>query len=260
MPEVELRGTTIHFEEAGVGTPLLLLHGGLGTALLHYRREIPFFAERYRVIAPDMRGYGGSSPPREYPIDFYQRDAADMAALLDALDAPPAHVLGWSDGSIVALVLAVTRPDLVRSLALWGGEAKLLEEEQANWPALADVSNWPPRTVERFIEAQGRLNWPGILDKMIAGYTAVLDAGGEIIAARLAEIRCPVLIMHGEKDDVVPVAHAQILRNGIAHAEVHIFPDAGHALHRERESEVRALIVDFLGRVESVEVITETPD
>jgi valacyclovir hydrolase len=253
MPVVELRGTTIHYEDAGPGAPLLLLHGGLGTALLHYRREIPFFAERYRVIAPDMRGYGRSSPPREYPIDFYQQDAADMAALLDALDARPAHVLGWSDGSIVALILSVTRPDLVRSLALWGGEAMLLEEERANWPVLADVSNWTPRAVERFIEAQGPLNWPGIFDKMIAGYIAVLDAGGEIIAGRLSEIRCPVLVMHGEKDDVVPVIHARILQDGITHAEVHIFPGAGHALHRERESEVRALILDFLRRVESGE-------
>src|SRR5215211_3985816 len=140
MPEIMLPDATLHYEEAGSGDPLLLLHGGLGTALLHYRREIPFFAERYRVIAPDMRGYGGSSPPREYPIDFYQQDAADMAALLDSLDARPAHVLSWSDGSIVALVLAVMRPDLVRSLALWGGEAMLLEEERANWPMLADVS------------------------------------------------------------------------------------------------------------------------
>jgi pimeloyl-ACP methyl ester carboxylesterase len=127
----------------------------------------------------------------------------------------------------------------------------LLEEERAIWPVLADVSSWPPHAVGRFIEAQGPLNWPGILDKMIAGYTAVLDAGGEIIAGRLGEIRCPVLVMHGEKDDVVPVRHAQILKDGVAHAEVHVFPGAGHALHRERESEVRSLILDFLGRVES---------
>ncbi|MGE0541470.1 MAG: alpha/beta fold hydrolase [Dehalococcoidia bacterium] len=253
MPTIDIPDTTIHFEDAGSGAPLLLLHGGLGTALLHYRREIPFFAGRHRVIAPDMRGYGGSAPPRDYPIDFYQRDAADMAALLDALDARPVHVLGWSDGAIVALVLAVVRPDLVRSLALWGGEAKLLEVERSIWPVLADASVWPQRAVERFIEAQGPLNWPGILDRMVAGYTAVLDGGGEIISQRLDEIRCPVLIMHGEQDDVVPVVHAQILKDAIPQAEVHLFPESGHALHREQESAMRGLILDFLRRVESGE-------
>ena len=176
-----------------------------------------------------------------------------MAALLDTLGVGPVDVLGWSDGSIVALVLAVTRPDLVRSLALWGGEAMLLEEERANWPVLADASTWPPRVVERFVEAQGAENWPGILDRMVAGYNAVLDAGGEIIARRLGEIRCPVLLMHGEEDEVVPVVQARNVKAGIPHAELHIFPDAGHALHRERESDVRALIVDFLARVDAKE-------
>jgi valacyclovir hydrolase len=251
MPAMTLPDTTIHYEDAGSGDPLLLLHGGLGTALLHYRRDIPFYAEHRRVIAPDMRGYGRSSPPREYPLNFYHRDAADMAALLDGLALGPVHVLAWSDGAIVALVLAVTRPDLVRSLALWGGESLLLEEERANWQRLADTSTWSPRAVERFIEAQGPLNWPGILERMLIGYNAVLDAGGEIISQRLGEIRCPVLIMHGEQDDVVPVKHADTIKSGVPHADVHIFPDSGHALHREREAEVRALILEFLKRVEA---------
>ena len=251
MPQLALPDITLHYEAAGAGDPLLLLHGGLGTALLHYRRDIPFYAEWYRVIAPDMRGYGRSSPPREYPLDFYERDAADMAALLEGLDARPAHVLGWSDGAMVALVLAVNRPDLVRSLALWGGEARILEEERAAWPPLADPSTWPSRAVERFIEAQGPLNWPGILEKMLAGYNAVLDAGGDVIAQRLGEIRCPVLIMHGEEDEVVPVVHAHMLQEAMPHADVHIFPGAGHALHREREPELRALVLDFLARQET---------
>ena len=248
MPELNLPDTTLHYEEAGAGDPLLLLHGGLGTALLHYRREIPFFAERYQVIAPDLRGYGQSSPPREYPLDFYEVDARDMAALLDGLDARPAHVLGWSDGAVVALTLTVTRPDLVRSLAIWGGEARILEEERAAWRALADPSTWSPRAVERFIDAQGPLNWPAILQKMLAGYNAVLDAGGDVIAHRLGEIRCPVLILHGEQDEVVPVAHAHDMHAAMPHSELHILPGAGHALHRDRETELRALVMQFLAR------------
>src|SRR5262245_41135095 len=224
MPEVELPETTLHYEEAGAGPPLLLLHGGLGTALLHYRRDIPFFAERYRVIAPDMRGYGRSSPPREYPPGFYHRDAADMAALLERLSAYPAHVLGWSDGAVVALTLTVTRPELVRSLAIWGGEARILEEERAGWNALVDTSTWSERAIERFKEAQGPLNWPGILEKMLIGYNAVLDAGGEVVSQRAHEIRCPVLLLHGEQDDVVPALHSRELHAAIPQSELHLFP------------------------------------
>ena len=248
MPTVTLTDTSLHYEEAGAGDPLLLLHGGLGTASLHFRREIPFFAERYRVIAPDLRGYGQSSPPREFPPDFYRRDAGDMAALLDALGTGPAHVVGWSDGAVVALVLAVERSDLVRGLVTLAGESCILEEERANWPKLADPSTWPPRALERFIEAQGPLNYPAIFRRMLDGYNAVLDAGGEVARERLGEIRCPVLILHGDADDVVPVKQARTLKQGIPHAELHILPGAGHVLHREREVEVRALVMDFLAR------------
>jgi valacyclovir hydrolase len=248
MPDFTLSDVTLHYEEAGSGVPLLMLHGGLGTALLHFRREIEFFGGRYRVIAPDMRGYGRSSPPREFPLDFYERDAADMAALLEGLGTGPAHVIGWSDGAMVALVLAVERPELVRSLSLIAGESCILEEERANWPPLVDTSTWSERARERFAEAQGPLNYPGILKKMLDGYNAVLDAGGRLVVDRLGEVRCPVLLLHGEADNVVPVKQAHTLKAGISHAELHLFPGAGHVLHRERETEVRALITDFLAR------------
>ncbi len=248
MPELSLPDTVLHYEEAGAGTTLLLLHGGLGTALLHYHREIPFFAERYRVIAPDLRGYGRSSPPRRYPPDFYHRDAADMSALLKAVASEPAHVLGWSDGAIVTLILAVNHSELVRSVAIWGGQASNLDQERAAWDRLVDTSTWPPRALERFREAQGPANWPGILERLHAGYNAILDAGGEIIDQRLGEIRCPVLIMHGEDDEIVPVVHAHTMHAAIRQSELHVWPRVGHLPHREREAEFRALVLDFLAR------------
>src|SRR5205823_996108 len=122
MPEITARGITFHYEEAGAGEPLVLLHGGLGTGALHWWRELSFFARCLRVIAPDMRGYGRSTPPRNFPPDFYRRDAEDMAALIRATGAAPAHVLGWSDGGVVALILAAEHPEVVRSLITVAGE------------------------------------------------------------------------------------------------------------------------------------------
>jgi len=248
MPELTLPDIVLHYEEAGAGTALLLLHGGLGTALLHYHRELPFFAERYHVIAPDLRGYGRSSPPRSYPPDFYHRDATDMGMLLKALASEPAHVLGWSDGAIISVILAVNHPELVRSVVIWGGQASNLEQERAAWDRLVDTRTWSPRALERFQEAQGPANWPGILERLHAGYSAILDAGGEIIARRLGEIRCPVLIIHGEDDPIVPVAHAYTMHAAIPQSELHLWPGVGHLPHREREAEFRALVLEFLAR------------
>jgi valacyclovir hydrolase len=247
MPQVTVNSTVLHYEEAGAGEPLLLLHGGLGTALLHWWREIPFFAQHYRVIAPDMRGYGRSSPPREFPPDFYHRDAEDMAALLDALAVHPAHVLGWSDGGIVALVLAVKHPRLVRTLTVAGGESFLLPEEREAWQRIIDTSTWSDSALRRFVEAQGPLNWPAILERMLAGYIGVLERnGGEIIRARLGEIRCPTLIVHGEDDPTVPVSHAHVLHESIAGSRLHVYPNTGHLPHREHEEDFRRRVLDFL--------------
>jgi valacyclovir hydrolase len=254
MPEIAANGTLLHYQQEGTGEPLLLLHGGLGTALLHWRREIPFFARYFRVIAPDLRGYGRSSPPREFPVDFYQRDAEDMAALLRALTDQPAHVIGWSDGGMVALVLAVKHPSLVRTLTTIGAEARLLLEERAVWPLIIDTSGWSETALQRFIEAQGPSNWPGILQRMIEGYGAVLDAGGEVISARAHEITCATLLLHGENDVVVPVSHAHELHAAIRGSELHIYPGAGHQTYREHEQDFRERVLDFLRRHSSADL------
>lgn len=248
MPNLSLPDTTLHYEDVGAGEPLVLLHGGLGTARLHWHRDIPFFSGQYRVIAPDLRGYGASSPPRQFPPGFYERDAADVAALLGALDVGPAHLLGWSDGAIAALIVAVRYPELVRSLVIVGGQSRMVPQERENWPRIVDTSAWSARAVERFKEAQGPENYPGIFQRMLDGYNAVLDAGGEIIHGELSRIDAPMLIIHGEDDDVVPNEHAWELSMRVPHAELRVWHDVGHAPHRTREAEFREVTLDFLRR------------
>src|SRR5437762_3015510 len=112
MPQQEVNGVRLHYEDVGQGTPVLLLHNAFGTGRSVFDGLIEFLAERrHRVIAPDFRGYGGSRPPgRDYPPDYYQRDMADIAALLKALDTGPVHIAGISDGATVALLLAAEHP------------------------------------------------------------------------------------------------------------------------------------------------------
>lgn len=254
MPAAKINATILHFEAAGTGEPLLLLHGGGGTAMLHFRKEFAELAARYRVIAPDLRGYGRSSPPRAFEGDFYRQDGEDMAALLKLLEALPAHVCGWSDGGIVGLILAADYPDLVRTLCVWGAEGRILPEERENWRRITDTSGWPEHTLDRFAAAQGPLNWPQILERMLVGYNRFLDGGGEIVSHRLHQVRCPTLIMHGDEDDVVPVAHAYELNRLISGSELRIFHGAGHTLHRERHHELMESLTSFLRRQHEGEI------
>ncbi|MGI8551668.1 MAG: alpha/beta fold hydrolase [Dehalococcoidia bacterium] len=247
MPKIWLGDSELYYEESGSGPPLLLLHGGLGTAMLHFWREIEFFSHSYHVIAPDLRGYGRSSPPRVFGPDFYFRDADDIAHLIEQLGLAPVHLAGWSDGGIAGLIVAVRHPELLRSLAVWGAQARLTPEEREHWNSLIDTTTWSEGAKRRFIEAQGPRNWPEILQRMLKGYHAFYNAGqGEIVSRHLGEIALPVLILHGALDPVVPVLHAYEMKASIPNAKLRIFESAGHALHRESEVELREELLRFL--------------
>lgn len=170
-----------------------------------------------------------------------------MAALLRHTGLYPAHVLGWSDGAIVALILAVQHPELVRTLVVVSGEARILPQEREGWRLLVDTDGWSEGARRRFIEEQGPLNWPGIFDRLLAGYHAVLERrGGEIISGRLHEIRRPTLIVHGEDDPIVPVLHAYEMAQRIPGAWLSVFAGCGHFPHREREEDFRERVLAFL--------------
>src|SRR4051794_24357744 len=114
------QGTTrIYYEESGSGGPVLLLPGGAGSiAELSPLREA--LAGSYRVIAADLPGSGQSEPmPRSYTAGYYEEDARSFSALLQHLATGPAHLVGFSDGGEVALLMAVTTPGVARSVATW---------------------------------------------------------------------------------------------------------------------------------------------
>ncbi|MBL8165151.1 MAG: alpha/beta fold hydrolase, partial [Anaerolineae bacterium] len=88
MPFAEIAtGARLHYDDAGQGEPLILLHGLLGTAALHFPQVVDWLRPRYRLVGPTLRGYGDSTPkPRDFPLRFYHRDADDVLAFMDALN------------------------------------------------------------------------------------------------------------------------------------------------------------------------------
>ncbi len=114
MRPVPVNGVRIACQLAGAGPPLLLLHG-LGGSHDDWRRQVPLLARRYRVIAPDLRGFGDSERQEPFTIQQHARDAR---ALLVELGIARAHVVGLSMGGAVAMELAITQPECVAGLVL----------------------------------------------------------------------------------------------------------------------------------------------
>src|ERR1700760_4287151 len=114
----EVNGYRMYYETNGSGRPLLLLHGGGNSIHGSFSKQLDVFARTHAIIAPEQIGHG-RTPDTEGPLT-YGRMANDTAALLEQLHIKDADVVGWSDGGIVALILAVRHPELVRRVVVSG--------------------------------------------------------------------------------------------------------------------------------------------
>ena len=114
---VDIGGVNTWYDEEGTGEPLVLLHGGLCTNET-WAAQMPVFAERFHVVAPERRGHGHTADVPG-PLTFADM-ATDTIGFLDRIVGGPAHLVGWSDGGIVGLLVAIERPDLVRKLVVIG--------------------------------------------------------------------------------------------------------------------------------------------
>ena len=104
--DVQTKHGRLHCLIQGQGDPLVLLHGALGTGLAHFREQIDEFSLGYQVVVPDLLGYGKSGRRDSFDEHFHQRDAEDVLALVEHLELPRIHLCGFSDGAIVAMMVA----------------------------------------------------------------------------------------------------------------------------------------------------------
>jgi valacyclovir hydrolase len=248
MPKLAVSGTGIHYEDSGSGPPIVFIPGALGTGAGDFAEQLPVFSRAWRVIAPDLRGYGQSRPPeREYPVDFYQSDANDVIGLMSELGCERFAVLGWSDGANVATLLAATFPDRISKLVVWAGNSFVSDEEVATFQGIRSISTWSPRAVDAlkpvYGDQLGRI-WGDYVD----GLARIHAAGGDLYRTKLSQVRCPALILHGAKDPLVPGFHPEILHKGIMGSELFVFPEGKHNVHARYAPEFNQVVSGFLSR------------
>jgi len=248
MPKLSMAEFTVHYESAGEGEPLLLLPGALGTGTADFPDQIAWFSQNYRVIAPDPRGYGQSRPPeRDYPIDFYQRDAEDMAALMAALGYERFGVMGWSDGANSGTIMAIRYPERVRDLVVWGGNSFLSEEELHVFQAMRSLSTWSQRAIEPLRAIYGD-ELQALWERYVTGLEGLYAAGGDIYRSELHKVKCPTLILHGALDPLVPATHPEMIHRGIVDSDFYNFPDGKHNIHKKYSEEFNQVVSSFLKR------------
>ncbi len=247
MPRIELNGVDTYYEVDGPedGEPVVLLHGGFVT-IESWRPQRAALAGRYRLYLPERRGHG-RTPDVKGPLT-YRGMADDTIAFLDDLGLSSAHLVGWSDGGIVGLEVALARPDLARSLVLVGAAANV-----DGWTedSRADAASTTPDSLPPFIrEAYDRLSpdgpdhFPIVVERLVAEWRT--QPRHEL--AELARIGAPALILIGDRDGVT-IEHAAAIRRAIPDARLAVLPKADHFLLFEHADLANRLILDFLGSI-----------
>jgi pimeloyl-ACP methyl ester carboxylesterase len=235
-------GSPLDVEVAGDGPDLVLLHGGAGS-----RDELEdlraLVGPGRRVIAPDQRAHGRSPDLGElsYPLM-----AADTAGVLDELGVRAADIVGFSDGGIVALLLARERPELVgRVVAIganvsWAPPApRIYTDGYMARLATIKTDDLPlPDVRQNLPEAEE--GWPAIVEK----YRALWLAEPGITLADLAGVRTPILYVVGDGD--TRVEHTVAMYRATPGSQLAVVPGAGHDVPRSRPVELAAIVHRFL--------------
>jgi pimeloyl-ACP methyl ester carboxylesterase len=271
---VEVAGAPVNVIDIGEGgTPIVFIHG-LSGAWVNWLENIPHFAESRRVIAMDLPGFGHSPMPRDkISISGYGRIVDE---LLDELDIDRAIIVGNSMGGFIGAEIALQFATRVEKLVLVSA-AGLSIEHQRNEPVLRVLERldnvliytggWAAtrsetltrrprmrRQMMRLVAHRAEaLPAPLIAEQVRGsgkpGFVSALDALSDYpIRDRLGEIECPVLVVWGENDRLVPVRDAHEFGRLIPHAQVEVWPDTGHVAMLERPAAFNALVERFIAQ------------
>lgn len=257
-------GIRTNYLAAGTGEPVVLIHGsGPGvTAYANWRLTIPDLAKRYRVLAPDMVGFGYTERPDDVSYGV-QTWADQVVGFLDALSLPRASLVGNSFGGAIALRVATQHPDRVDRLALMGSvgvpfpitggldAAWGYQPSVENMRRLLDVFAYSRELVTDEL-AQVRYQasiQPGFQESFGAMFPAPRQRHVDAMATpddEIAKLTHETLIIHGRDDQVIPLATSLRLLQLIDNSQLHVFGRCGHWTQIEHSAQFNRLLDEFL--------------
>jgi pimeloyl-ACP methyl ester carboxylesterase len=231
----DIRGFKMYCEIYGEGKPLLMIHGN-GSSIAAFKKNIPYFAKKYKVIIADSRAHGKSTDSKD-SLSF-ETMADDYAALLDAIHVDKSYVIGWSDGGINALLLAMRHPDKVIKLASTGANL---------WPDSTGIipSYW--KNEQKHYNDFKNKTWTTAKEKNDWKIFLLDWLQPNISLSALKAIKCPSLIISGDHD-LIPLEHTVLIYQHIPHAYLWVLPNSGHGTLVEHTDEFNRKVDDFFDK------------
>lgn len=225
------RGIKLYYEVYGQGKPLLMIHGN-GGSLGNFSNQIPYFSRLYRVIAVDSRAQGKSADAGDSLT--FEMMADDFNALLDSLHLDSCYVLGWSDGGINALLLAIRHPDKVKKMAFTGANL---------WPDTTGLTPFVYNEIkENSTSLRKKQQTPEVKNQLKISDLDLYEP--HISLEQLHGITCPTLVIGGDHD-VIPRRHTLLIAENISLSYLWIVPNSGHSTLVHKKDQFNAIVADF---------------
>jgi len=234
MPPIDwhwanIHGHRIYYAVSGSGPALVFLHGGGDSGEHSFARQLDVFAQRHRIVAPDQVGQG-RTPEIPGPLS-YTAMMEDTAALLEQLKLKHIDVVGFSDGGILGLMLAVRHPELVRRLVISGVNIAPEGLTAENLEGLRANQTAEPKTI----------------DEKLARLWLTSPTETELSLALLAKITQPVLVISGDRD-AITLEHTLQIYHALPNSELCVLPGTDHATFSGRPEWLNPIIGAFLDR------------
>jgi len=222
-------GIQLYYEVYGAGEPLLLVHGN-GGSIADFKAQIDYFREHYKVIAMDSRDQGRSE---DSPGQItYEKMTDDLAALLDHLQSGPVYVLGWSDGGIEALLLAIRHPEKVRKIAAMAAN---LDPQGLAPEILAWIESTKKTALAHSSEKSGRRE---------AKLMQMMQDEPHIAPKALEAITAPTLVLASDHDAILD-EHTLEIYHHLPNGELCIFAGATHMIPYDDPAVFNATVERF---------------
>lgn len=230
-----VRGIKMYCEIYGSGKPLLLIHGN-GGSISAFSKNIPFFSKKYKVIAVDSRAQGKSTDDND-SLSF-EMMADDFAVLLDTLHIDSADVIGWSDGGINAILLAMRHPEKVKKFVATGANI---------WPDSTAFVDGFWQSEKRQYDADHNKTRSTSKEKN-DWKLFMLDWNKPNLSLNdLKAVKCPALIVCGDHD-LISVEHTNLIYKNIQHAYLWVVPNSPHATLIEHADEFNIKADEFFSK------------
>jgi pimeloyl-ACP methyl ester carboxylesterase len=238
--QAQVNGISVHYAIYGDGSPVVFLHGGLANSD-YWGLQVAAVARHHTVILMDSRGHGRSTrDPRPYGYDLM---ADDVAALMERLNIPKADIVGWSDGGIIGLDLAMRHKDRI-------GKVFAFAANTVTSGVVDGVEKNP--TFAAYIARAGReyakySATPKEYDAFVAQISKMWADQPNWTDAQLKAIDKPVLVVDGDHDEAIKRAHTEYIAATIPHAGLSILPNVSHFAFLQDPRQFNFAILHFLG-------------